>query len=378
LNKVYYFTNIFPHYRKPLWKAMLDSEDFDLTIFCSQNNPLGIKELKDFETIQWIKTNRIYINKGFWLFNKFLVWQTSAMSRSTFNSYDSIIILGEMNILSNWVAALIAKIRSKKIIFWSHGLYGNEGYIKNLFRLTFYRLADYHLTYEKRGRELLIEKGFDGEKIKVIYNSLDFISQTEFYNKLITFKSNPFNFFVNNSLPVLLFSGRLTKSKKIDLLIEAFLKLNEEKSTCNLLIIGDGPEKKNLISKGDLGIKNASIVFYGSCYDEIQLGAFFYNSICTVSPGNVGLTGIHSFSYGTPVITHDNFKNQMPEVESIVEGVNGFFFKEDDIKSLIESIIKVLNSKTDFKSNCREVIEKYYNPEYQTKVLSNLFNKSNN
>jgi len=357
---------------------MLDSEDFDLTIFCSQNNPLGIKELKDFETIQWIKTNRIYINKGFWLFNKFLVWQTSAMSRSTFNSYDSIIILGEMNILSNWVAALIAKIRSKKIIFWSHGLYGNEGYIKNLFRLTFYRLADYHLTYEKRGRELLIEKGFDGEKIKVIYNSLDFISQTEFYNKLITFKSNPFNFFVNNSLPVLLFSGRLTKSKKIDLLIEAFLKLNEEKSTCNLLIIGDGPEKKNLISKGDLGIKNASIVFYGSCYDEIQLGAFFYNSICTVSPGNVGLTGIHSFSYGTPVITHDNFKNQMPEVESIVEGVNGFFFKEDDIKSLIESIIKVLNSKTDFKSNCREVIEKYYNPEYQTKVLSNLFNKSNN
>ena len=68
----------------------------------------------------------------------------------------------------------------------------------------------------------------------------------------------------------------------------------------------------------------------------------------------------------------------MPEVESIVEGVNGFFFKEDDIESLIEAIVKVLNSKTDFKPNCREVIEKYYNPEYQIKVLSDLFTKQIN
>ena len=378
MNKVYYFTNIFPHYRKPTWKAMLESEDFDLTIFCSKNNPLGIKEIKDTETEHWIKTKRIVKNKGFWLFNRILFWQTSILSHCAFDSYNSIILLGEMNIVSNWIGAIIAKIRSKKVIFWSHGLYGNEGFIKNLFRLTFYRLADYHLTYEKRGRELLIEKGFNAKKIKVIYNSLDFNGQTEIYNNIKNVRDNPFDFFADNTLPVLLFSGRLTKLKKIDLLIDAFLKLNLEESVCNLLIIGDGPEKNNLIKKSDSGIKNASIFFYGSCYDESKLGSLFYYSICTVSPGNIGLTGIHSFSYGTPVITHNNYKHQMPEVESIVEGVNGFFFKEDDIESLIEAIVKVLNSKTDFKPNCREVIEKYYNPEYQIKVLSDLFTKQIN
>jgi len=375
LNKVYYFTNIFPHYRKPIWKAMLESKDFNLTIFYSKNNPLGIKELKDTETEHWIKKNRIIKNKGFWLFNKILFWQTSILSRCTFDSYNSIILLGEMNIISNWIAAIIAKIRSKKVIFWSHGLYGNEGFIKILFRITFYKLADYHLTYEKRGRELLIEKGFNAEKIKIIYNSLDFNGQTEIYNRLNKVRSNPFNFFVDNNLPVLIFSGRLTKLKKIDLLIDAFLKLNLKESICNLLIIGDGSEKNNLIKIAELGIKNGSIFFYGSCYDENKLGSFFYNSICTISPGNIGLTGIHSFSYGTPVITHDNYKNQMPEVESIVEGVNGFFFKENDIESLIKAIIKVLNSKTDYMTNCRKVIEKYYNPEYQIKVLSNLLTK---
>lgn len=354
---------------------MLESKDFNLTIFYSKNNPLGIKELKDTETEHWIKKNRIIKNKGFWLFNKILFWQTSILSRCTFDSYNSIILLGEMNIISNWIAAIIAKIRSKKVIFWSHGLYGNEGFIKILFRITFYKLADYHLTYEKRGRELLIEKGFNAEKIKIIYNSLDFNGQTEIYNRLNKVRSNPFNFFVDNNLPVLIFSGRLTKLKKIDLLIDAFLKLNLKESICNLLIIGDGSEKNNLIKIAELGIKNGSIFFYGSCYDENKLGSFFYNSICTISPGNIGLTGIHSFSYGTPVITHDNYKNQMPEVESIVEGVNGFFFKENDIESLIKAIIKVLNSKTDYMTNCRKVIEKYYNPEYQIKVLSNLLTK---
>ena len=354
---------------------MLESEDFNITIFYSKNNPLGIEENKDNETDKWIKKNRIIKNKGFWLFNKILVWQTSIISRCAFDSYNSIILLGEMNILSNWLAAIIAKIRFKKVIFWSHGLYGNESFIKTSFRIIFYKLADYHLIYEKRGRELLIEKGFNAEKIKVIYNSLDFEGQTKIYNRLRKEKSNPFNFFDNNSLPVLIFSGRLTKIKKIDLLIEAFLKLNLKGSICNLLIIGDGFEKNKLIKIAESGIRNGSIFFYGSCYDENKLGSFFYNAISTISPGNIGLTGIHSFSYGTPVITHDNFSNQMPEVESIVEGVNGFFFKENDVESLIKTIIRVLNSKSDYDMNCRKVIEKYYNPKYQIKVLSSLLTK---
>ena len=99
---------------------MLESEDFDLTIFCSKNNPLGIKEIKDTETEHWIKTKRIVKNKGFWLFNRILFWQTSILSHCAFDSYNSIILLGEMNIVSNWIGAIIAKIRSKKVIFWRY------------------------------------------------------------------------------------------------------------------------------------------------------------------------------------------------------------------------------------------------------------------
>ena len=105
--------------------------------------------------------------------NKILFWQSSVLKRCLFDSFDSVIVLGDMYLLSNWLIALICKIKRKKVIFWSHGLYGNEGLLKKVFRLVFYKLADYHLVYEKRGKKLLINNGFKEDKIKSVNIIID-------------------------------------------------------------------------------------------------------------------------------------------------------------------------------------------------------------
>ncbi len=46
LNKVYFITNIFPHYREALWREILSNTNFYATFYCSKNNPLSIKEGK--------------------------------------------------------------------------------------------------------------------------------------------------------------------------------------------------------------------------------------------------------------------------------------------------------------------------------------------
>ena len=69
-------------------------------------------------------------------------------------------------------------------------------------------------------------------------------------------------------------------------------------------------------------------IFYGATYDEKELSKLIYMSDLTVSPGNIGLTAIHSLSYGTPVCSHSNFNNQMPESEAIINFENGFFFRK--------------------------------------------------
>ena len=79
---------------------------------------------------------------------------------------------------------------------------------------------------------------------------------------------------------------------------------------------------------------NQNVCFFGPCYDEFEIGMLIYNAALCVSPGNVGLTAIHSLSYGTPVISHNDFKHQMPEFEAIVPGETGAFFIANDLNSL--------------------------------------------
>ena len=109
-------------------------------------------------------------------------------------------------------------------------------------------------------------------------------------------------------------------------------------------------------------------------YDENLIAKHIYESDLCVSPGNVGLTCIHSLTYGTPVSTHNNFKNQMPEAEAIQDGKNGFFFKENNIEDLQVQIIKwfeLYHDKTT-KDSVREIIDLKYNPYFQLNVITKM------
>jgi len=369
LNKVYFITNIFPHYREALWRKILSSNNFYATFYCSKDNPLSIQEGKfDEESFN----SRIINVKGHWFFKKYLIWQSDILRVCLSEHYDSIVFLGEMNILSNWIGALISRIRKKKVFFWSHGFYGNENSLKYFFRKLFYKLADEHIVYENRGRNLMLNSGFKPQKVHLIYNSLEYKNQKLLFENLNKRKENSFTFFKNNSLPVFIYIGRLIESKKVDQLIHAFKNVNKSYQLCNLLIVGSGPDEEKLKGLAKNELISKTIHFYGACYDENIISNLIFNSICTVSPGNIGLTVINSFSYGTPAITHNNFENQMPEAEVIKEGITGFFFKENDILSLERVLMDMLNSKINFKAECRRVIDSYYNPTYQVKILESI------
>ena len=83
---------------------------------------------------------------------------------------------------------------------------------------------------------------------------------------------------------------------------------------------------------------------------------------------------MHSLSYGTPVITHNDFKNQMPEAEAITENINGLFFKKDNIEDLAEKILKSSEIKFD-KHLVRSVIDEKFNPNFQKQIFDNLIHK---
>lgn len=87
---------------------------------------------------------------------------------------------------------------------------------------------------------------------------------------------------------------------------------------------------------------------------------------------------MHSLVYGTPVISHDNPTRQGPEYESIINDFSGYLFKENDVKSLSNTIKKCkhsLNNNIINRQSCRSVITSKYSFEYQGKVFNELINR---
>ncbi len=372
MKKTIYISNIFPLYRRSLWEKLILNNSFDLDIYFSDYNPMGIKNINTTSLDSKIQIHLKKI-KNIWFFNRIIIWQKGVIKLAALDTYDNIMFLGEFQILSTWIAILIAKVRGKKILLWSHGLYGNESYLKKKVRVLFYSFAQINIVYENRAKQILINEGFKSENIEVIYNSLNFDKQNLIYSKLENGENvNPINFFSNKSLQTIFFVGRITPQKKINQLIDCLGLLNNKVIKYNLLIIGDGSILNKLKNEYNNFIESGWLHFYGATYDENELGNLIFHSDLCVSPGNIGLTAIHSLTYGTSVASHSNFRNQMPEVEIIKEGINGFMFKENNIEDLALKIESFFNSKRKSKKVIRNKILKLYNPKNQLKVFKKI------
>ena len=136
--------------------------------------------------------------------------------------------------------------------------------------------------------------------------------------------------------------------------------------------------QKNLLKKiAKKGLEKGWIYFYGKTYKESELSKLIYSSDLMVSPGNTGLNAVHALSYGTPVGTHNNFNNQMPEAAIIEDKMTGFFFNEDDSEDLSLKI-DLWFSKFNINLNRaerRRIINEKYNSKYQIKEILKALNK---
>jgi len=375
LKKVIFFTNIFPHYRFAIWKKLINSNQFNLEIYFSLNNPLNIPTPDLNKLFNYKERSKFHFLKNYWLNKKILIWQSEVLRIISFSKFDYVMLLGEMYIISSWIACLIAKIRGKKIYMWSHGIYGNESFLKKHIRLIFLKLADFIFLYENRAKKLLVKNGFDKNTLDVVYNSLDFDKHNKHYYKLKKEENTKVKkLFKYESLPIILFIGRVTEKKKIDILIGAISKLNQTNISYNLLVVGDVENIEFYKDSNQNYIDGGWLNFYGKSYDIEETGQLIYNSELCISPGNIGLTAIHSLSYGTPVASHNNFNNQMPEVEAIIDGENGFLFKENDIVDLAEKIDTWFSKKHKLnRDEIRKIVIEKYNPDNQLAIITKRF-----
>jgi glycosyltransferase involved in cell wall biosynthesis len=153
--------------------------------------------------------------------------------------------------------------------------------------------------------------------------------------------------------------ARLSRFKKIDVLIRTFERLAKQMPDTRLVIVGDGEEKQVLERLVTTIGLNDRVCFKGSVSQE-RLEYFYVKARVTVICSRnepFGLVPIESMMHGTPVIAH----NSGGPRETITDGRTGFLY--DDEKQLAELIIKIFTMECDryssLQRNCIEAAAAY-------------------
>lgn len=296
--------------------------------------------------------------------------------RKIFNrKYTHYILTGSSTYLINWLIILYSKMTRKKVFLWCHGLHVPAiRWRSRIVAKLFFSHVDGLLMYNSYFVSNMIDIGCNPQKIFIIHNSLDTQEQSSIYKSLS--QSDKYRNHFGNNDPVVIYIGRIQKWKRLDLLVNAISKLNEEDNKVNLVIVGGISDDNTLDDKvKELNLEDR-VWFYGPSYDELENGQLLYDANVCVCPTQTGLTSIHSLTFGTPFVTSNNFENQGPEFEVVTDGVTGSFYREGDADDLAYHIWRWANVSRErreaIRVAARKTIESEWSVDYQINLLKRV------
>lgn len=168
-----------------------------------------------------------------------------------------------------------------------------------------------------------------------------------------------------------LWVGRLGKEKSLDILLKAFGIVQKKIPKAKLVIIGDGPERKNLELLAEKLSLNAE--FKGYVQRE-KLPHYYARAWLLASPSTTetqGLTILESFACACPVVV----ANALGFKDFVKHNYNGFFTKPKNIKDFAEKMIKLLENpslRKKLSKNARKTA-KEFSISKQTKKLADIY-----
>lgn len=368
MKKICCFFNYNPLYRFPIYNALANEYEcnfyFGDTVFepLKQFDPGKLKGFK-----KMLQTKRT----GF----KDYKWNSGIMPM--FKGYSCYLITGQIDYLANWLLIVYAKLSGKPIFCWTHGAPKTEIQkpISRKIYSLFFKSMDGIFMYNHYNCSIMEELGIKKEALFVIHNSLDTSIQTNIYKTLS--QSDIYEKHFGNQLPTIIYIGRIQTRKKLDLLIQAIAKINTPTRRVNAVIIGAETDDHSLRNTVTTLRQEETVWFYGPSFDEQKNAELIYNAAVCVCPAEVGLTAIHSLSYGTPVISNDDLETQMPEFEAIIEGVTGSFYQKGSIDSLASKILQWAETspieREQTRNKARQEITEQWSIDYQMSIFKKVF-----
>jgi len=333
-----------PHYRVPFYEAVerFRPKWWEFSVIYDTVEARGKSFLEfDHRSVEFqIKTSRTYTLE---LFGKSLCFQTFPFAAS---KYDLLVVGSQVNNIS-YPLSYFLRLRGKSIAYWGHGKDSSVETPKGLkavaeqTKIWLTRRADGFFAYTNGVRDYMVSNGVERSKIFVLNNTIDIASQRSLFDKLIPQRESLRLQAGLNGKKVLLFVGRLTRQKQLDVLIDAFYSLRLMDESYHLIIVGGGDTSLLHSVKDRFGER--SFRYVGAHEDISQ---FCVISDLYVLPGAIGLGPLHALCFDlTPAVIHSRVHK--PEYEYL-NGENALILPEGStaeeyacsIKALLEDRVR--------------------------------------
>jgi len=208
---------------------------------------------------------------------------------------------------------------------------------------------------------ILESRGYDRAKMKIFRRGID----TKLFSTKETGKSLLIEKFNIRDGITLLFTGRMSKDKNLDFLLEVYKKLIQKRPNINLMLVGDGPYISDLRKK----MKMYERVFLTGRIEQSKLPEIYSGADIFLFPSiadTFGMSVLEAQSCGLPVIVSDAGGPK----EIAIDGLTGLVARANDqedwiskIEYLIDLLITNYQSYLIFRERSRRNILENYNWE---------------
>ncbi len=357
--RVALFQPALPKYRIPVFSALGSLPDLELTLFPSpklKGSTLPQAEGAESFQLVWSPMTR---------HGPFLR-QPAQHRELTPGRFDVAVFSWNARNLDLGRALRKARRLGIGTVLWGHGFSKTEAGWRAALRNRLARKADALLFYNNRASDLLARAGFDRGRLFVAPNALDQEPISQARNLWLSRPHELLRFQEEHELadrPAIIFVSRLEADNRLDWLLEAFARAVRDVPEARLVIVGDGTAREQLERLASELSINERTTFTGAIYEEERLAPWMLSARAFCYPTNIGLSILHAFGYGLPVITSDALERQNPEIEALHPGINGLTWRHGDVDDLARQLVRVLAGGKEVEGMAhaarRTVLEEY-------------------
>lgn len=235
---------------------------------------------------------------------------------------------------------------------------GPKAIVKRLFVSTVLRWCTGALACGARGVAYFEKYGVPRERIFLFPNEPDYELIRNVPDTVVRQTREKYQLVPNRKR--LVYSGRLTRVKRVDLLIDAFAGIAKQRPDWDLIIAGDGELKNSLQSQVPPEL-DKRIIWTGFLDDQATLSALYQLSDVLVLPSDFEPWAlvINEAAAAELAIVSSSVVGAVPEL--VHDGVNGRLFEPGDLEGLQQALLdstEVRNLER-FKSGSRQILENW-------------------